>query len=281
MDKWQRTWLIFRNTWVESTAQIEFFISLLSVATISGILTYNDYLSYAKIIGLVTVPEVLIRVINSPYSYFFIVGGLFIYLMQAPYFSSADTLLLPRIDRGPWIWGKILFVAGFVLLALLLSYTFTLLLCAPFIDFHRWAWTQSLVEQRGLGESLFLLSPGRVLIQMFLLNYLFLLFMALIAMLLNLCYSRLAAPLIACTVCASSTVILYVFPQFFRWGIALHASLYYHSFFGQDNMWLETHIAPTVPESLLLFAAGCILCLILIRYRVRNYDFQLESKGMH
>ena len=83
MDKWQRTWLIFRNTWVESTAQIEFFISLLSVATISGILTYNDYLSYAKIIGLVTVPEVLIRVINSPYSYFFIVGGLFIYLMLA------------------------------------------------------------------------------------------------------------------------------------------------------------------------------------------------------
>ena len=103
-------------------------------------------------------------------------------------------------------------------------------------------------------------------------------------MLFNLCYSRVASVVVVGGVCAISTVIenTYIFDNLKRWGLTLQASMYYHRFEGIDNIMGDASKAlPTVPESLLLFAAGCILCLILIRYRVRNYDFQLESKGMH
>ena len=282
MDKWRRTWTVCGSTWMESVGKLPFFMSLLVVVVLSGVSTFEYYQMVVPFTGKVTIVEVLANIVNTPYSYFVILGGLFVYLMQAPYFSRGDALLLPRLGRGPWIWGKALFVAGYCLLALGLTYLFALFICAPFIDFARLDWTPDFVNQYYLGEHLAEVAPATILLQTIGLNYLFLLLMAFLAMLLNLCYSRVVAIVVAGGVCVSSSVITMVFPLLSRWGLALQASIRYHQFMGQDNIAVGAlQMLPTVPESLLLFAAGCVLCLILIRYRVRNYDFQLESKGMH
>ena len=280
MDKWQRTWLVCRNTWIESVSKLQFFASLLFSVIICCLLRYEVFEKLYLSVGKISIPELIINTINSSYIYLVIICGLFIFLMQAPYFTRADALLLPRLGRGPWIWGKILFVAGFALLTVVLIYAFTILLALPFADLTRWSWKDEYVVF--LGEQMERTVPWQILIQSFGLNYLFLLLMAFIAMLLNLCYSRVIALVVAGSICASSTIIDVIFPQLARFGLALHASIRYHSFHGIDNIAVGApNMLPTVPESLLLFAAGCVLCLILIRYRVRNYDFQLESKGMH
>ena len=282
MDKWKRTWTVFLDTWAECISSLAFYASLLLIMFVSGVLIYDRYATMYPFVGKFIVPEVIVNVLNGPFEYFFMIGGIFIYLMRAPYFCQADAYLLPRLGRGPWIWGKIIFIVSYILLALVLTFSFTVLLCAPFIDFARWTWTPDFIAQHYLGESLPKVMPGVILLQTFGLNFVCLLFIALLTMVFNLCYSRIVSVIIVGGVCAVSTAIEFTFPNQIRWGLTLQASMYYHRFEGIDNIMGDASKAlPTVPESLLLFAAGCILCLILIRYRVRNYDFQLESKGMH
>ena len=284
MNKLQQTRIVSMDTWSECITKIPFYASLLFLMVVAGMQTYTKFFVLCPIVGKITIIEVIVNIISSPLHYFLVLGGLFIYLMRAPYFCRADALLLPRLGRGPWIWGKVLFVAEYSLLAILLIYAFATILCFPYIDFTRCTWTTSYVETNQLGMSMTRMPPLQILLQTFCLNYTFIFLMALIAMLFNLCYSRVASVVVVGGVCAISTVIenTYIFANLKRWGLTLQASMYYHRFEGIDNIMGDASKAlPTVPESLLLFAAGCILCLILIRYRVRNYDFQLESKGMH
>ena len=153
MNKWRNIRAVCAETWTEGLAKPQFFAALLFVFVFTAMRSFRFISLLAQDAGRLIVPEVVVLSLNDSLTYFFVMGGFFIFLMRAPFLARTDTVFLPRVQRGPWIWGKILFLGEYLLMATLANDLFMLFICAPFVDFQRWnTWTPFHVEQYYLGR---------------------------------------------------------------------------------------------------------------------------------
>lgn len=283
MNSWKGTLAVCRETWAESLAKPQFFAALLFIFIYTAMQNLNTVAMYAQDAGRLMVPEVIIFSLGGSLDYLFLVAGFYIFLMQAPFLARTDAVFLPRVQRGAWIWGKLLFVTQYLLLATLANNAFTVLVCAPYIDFSRWtAWTPYLVENLYLGDAIEAVTPLYGLFCTWLLNLSLLLSIALLTLFLNLYYRRTFSLLAVGALCVSSLIVDMSGPRYARLDPIAHATFLSHQFQGVDNvLGGPAHFTPAIWESFLLYGAACAILLFLILRRVRCYDFQMNGKGMN
>ena len=283
MNKWRNIRAVCAETWTEGLAKPQFFAALLFVFVFTAMRSFRFISLLAQDAGRLIVPEVVVLSLNDSLTYFFVMGGFFIFLMRAPFLARTDTVFLPRVQRGPWIWGKILFLGEYLLIATLANDLFMLFICAPFVDFQRWnTWTPFLVEQYYLGAEIGAVSPLYCLVCTYFLNFCLLFFLALLTLFLNLYYQRTASLLLVGGLCALTMLLNDLGPLYTRLSLISHAQFLCHQFQGLDNiLGGPARFTPAIWESFVVFLTLTALLLLLILRRVRRCDFQMNGKGMN
>ena len=285
MNRWRCARQVCRGTWNDSVQRPEFLASVLFVllfCTFDSIIIMQGWLGE---VGRVAVGELVVNIFYHPFTVFLIIGGLYIFLMRAPFLARTDAVFLPRVGRMSWIWGKLMFVLEYITVIFLAYVVVIILFLFSYLDFTQWRdWSACVLDfPFSLGKSIYeATTPLGALITTVSLAYLLLLSTTLLIMLLNLCFGRLVSLLSVSIICLSGVMLDEIAPRLARWSLALQGTLVYHQFAGKDNIPAGPGTRlPTLGESYIVFIVLCALLLGLILWRVKRYDFQTYEKGMH